>query len=188
MADCRPIRGDGNLPGRLAARLCQGGAGSPRSNHKHVEIVAHGILQLSHVTYRGTSLTPAPLPEGEGKLLKLISADLPLEKLPPLQGEGWGGDGANSAPKLTHPPPELPLEGGGTWTAEDFCASGYWKAVRRFYLLPVGFFLLSPMYSPSLRERAGVMEAQGGKCDGSGFKQAAAGQERPGYLNGPGPE
>ena len=41
-------------------------------------------------------------------------------KLPPLQGEGWGGDGLCCAPSMaTHPPPScpfanaLPLEGGG---------------------------------------------------------------------------
>jgi two-component system sensor histidine kinase/response regulator len=35
-------------------------------------------------------------------------------KLPPLQGEGEGGDGAVSAAKLIpHPPANLPLEGGG---------------------------------------------------------------------------
>jgi hypothetical protein len=43
-----------------------------------------------------------------------ISVDLPLKKLPPLQGEGWGGDGVCSGAKTTHPPPDLPLEGGGT--------------------------------------------------------------------------
>jgi hypothetical protein len=36
------------------------------------------------------------------------------KNLPPLQGEGWGGDGLNPAPKQSHPPPDLPLEGGGT--------------------------------------------------------------------------
>ncbi|OYW36859.1 MAG: hypothetical protein B7Z35_11415 [Hydrogenophilales bacterium 12-61-10] len=38
-------------------------------------------------------------------------------KLPPLQGEGWGGDGVGMPIKLLshvpHPPPSLPLEGGG---------------------------------------------------------------------------
>ena len=38
--------------------------------------------------------------------------------LPPLQGEGWGGDEANGAlidevaARKSHPPPNLPLEGG----------------------------------------------------------------------------
>jgi hypothetical protein len=35
------------------------------------------------------------------------------QKLPPLQGEGWGGDGGISDTK-THPHPSLPLEGEGT--------------------------------------------------------------------------
>ncbi|MGL1834347.1 efflux RND transporter permease subunit [Rhodocyclaceae bacterium SMB388] len=36
--------------------------------------------------------------------------------LPPLQGEGRGGDGSSAAQGRTHPPPVLPLEGGGTVT------------------------------------------------------------------------
>ena len=39
-------------------------------------------------------------------------------KLPPFQGEGWGGDGLNhhTEPK-THPHPSLPLDGGGAAAA-----------------------------------------------------------------------
>ena len=35
--------------------------------------------------------------------------------LSPLQGEGWGGDGVNGIGHccVPHPPPNLPLEGGG---------------------------------------------------------------------------
>ena len=45
--------------------------------------------------------------------------NLTIPKLPPLQGEGWGGDGVNSVISANwqdqpHPPPNLPLEGGGT--------------------------------------------------------------------------
>ena len=36
-------------------------------------------------------------------------------KLPPLQGEGRGGDGVITPSSKTHPPPSLPLEGGGTF-------------------------------------------------------------------------
>src|SRR5690606_8457289 len=32
---------------------------------------------------------------------------------PPVQGEGQGGDGVQPASGKTHPPPSLPLEGGG---------------------------------------------------------------------------
>src|SRR5574341_1972348 len=34
-------------------------------------------------------------------------------KPPPLQGEGWGGDGSSMAAQTlqTHPPPNLPLKG-----------------------------------------------------------------------------
>ena len=49
-----------------------------------------------------------------------MSKESPEVHLPPLQGEGWGGDGFGTAEKrpyfLTHkphPPPNLPLEGGG---------------------------------------------------------------------------
>src|SRR6185369_4527303 len=46
----------------------------------------------------------------------LISVNLSLpQTLPPLQGEGRGGDGAKPAPEAPHPPPVLPLEGGGTF-------------------------------------------------------------------------
>ncbi|HBG07934.1 MAG TPA: hypothetical protein DDY22_20865 [Geobacter sp.] len=56
-----------------------------------------------------TKSPPPPLPLGY-----LTSDDLPLLKLPPLQGEGGGGDGVVPAQKHPHPPPDLPLEGGGT--------------------------------------------------------------------------
>ncbi|CAL93989.1 dihydrolipoyllysine-residue acetyltransferase [Azoarcus olearius] len=36
---------------------------------------------------------------------------------PPLQGEGRGGDGVKPASNVPHPPPSLPLEGGGAKTA-----------------------------------------------------------------------
>jgi len=37
----------------------------------------------------------------------------PAASSPPLQGEGQGGDGSNAQRSPTHPPPSLPLEGGG---------------------------------------------------------------------------
>lgn len=40
--------------------------------------------------------------------------------LPPLQGEGWGGDGVNGATE-THPHPSLPPEGEGA-SAPIFCS------------------------------------------------------------------
>ncbi|THF64296.1 dihydrolipoyllysine-residue acetyltransferase [Pseudothauera rhizosphaerae] len=54
----------------------------------------------------------------EGSLLiKLEAAGAAAASLPPLQGEGRGGDGSKPAADLPHPPPSLPLEGGGAKTA-----------------------------------------------------------------------
>jgi dihydrolipoamide dehydrogenase len=49
---------------------------------------------------------------GEGALLIKVETGA-ATSLPPLQGEGRGGDGSNAQPTGTHPPPSLPLEGGG---------------------------------------------------------------------------
>jgi 5-oxoprolinase (ATP-hydrolysing) len=47
--------------------------------------------------------------------LKYDGTDTTIElQLPPLQGEGGGGDGVRFSGDETHPPPSLPLEGGGT--------------------------------------------------------------------------
>ena len=37
--------------------------------------------------------------------------------LPPFQGEVRGGDGVKTVARQPHPPPDLPLEGGGTINA-----------------------------------------------------------------------
>ncbi|MBI1906403.1 MAG: dihydrolipoyl dehydrogenase [Rhodocyclales bacterium] len=49
---------------------------------------------------------------GEGAVL--IKVDAANAGSPPLQGEGQGGDGSRQSTGKTHPPPVLPLEGGGT--------------------------------------------------------------------------
>ena len=49
--------------------------------------------------------------------LKYEGTDTTIElprSIPPLQAEGWGGDGFAVNSKENHPPPNLPLEGGGT--------------------------------------------------------------------------
>ena len=62
---------------------------------------------------------PFPLFSGQATAY-LISEDLPLPTtLPPLQGEGRGGDGVKPASKHPHPPPVLPLEGGGTYSGRS---------------------------------------------------------------------
>ena len=66
---------------------------------------------------------------------------LTLKDPPPLLGEGRGGDGFEFGVKTPHPPPDLPLEGGGTWTAEDQHKSGKLKQ----YL--VTFATLNGIYS-----------------------------------------
>jgi pyruvate dehydrogenase E2 component (dihydrolipoamide acetyltransferase) len=52
---------------------------------------------------------------GEGTVLIKVEtgASAPATASPPLQGEGQGGDGSNAQRSPTHPPPSLPLEGGG---------------------------------------------------------------------------
>jgi len=69
----------------------------------------------SRAAYRGDKLTKRVFEEilHGGYIAQEIA--LPSEyavHLPPLQGEGRGGDGANG-PSLPHPPSNLPLEGGG---------------------------------------------------------------------------
>ncbi|MDO8414349.1 MAG: efflux RND transporter permease subunit, partial [Gallionellaceae bacterium] len=51
----------------------------------------------------------------DAAIVMIENAHKHLERLqlPPLQGEGWGGDGGNERQR-THPHPNLPLEGEGT--------------------------------------------------------------------------
>jgi pyruvate dehydrogenase E2 component (dihydrolipoamide acetyltransferase) len=62
----------------------------------------------------------------EGSLLiRVEAAEVAGAASPPLQGEGQGGDGSQPASGKTHPPPSLPLEGGGAGpTAPAPAASG----------------------------------------------------------------
>ena len=72
----------------------------------------------SRAAYRGDKLTKRVFEEilHGGYIAQIIAP--PSEHqvtLPPLQGEGQGGDGSNSL-ATPHPPPSLPLEGGGVAT------------------------------------------------------------------------
>ncbi|MGB4062997.1 MAG: hypothetical protein WBK19_04150 [Azonexus sp.] len=72
----------------------------------------------SRAAYRGDKLTKRVFEEilHGGYIAQEIALPSEYEvNLPPLQGEGRGGDGANEASN-THPPPNLPLEGGGVAT------------------------------------------------------------------------
>ncbi len=88
-----------------------------------------------------------------------MSKESPEVHLPPLQGEGWGGDGFGTAEKRTyflthkpHPPPNLPLEGGGinanrihaialaraASSQGAFLTGTFWDATVAALLHPVG--------------------------------------------------
>ncbi|MBI3901919.1 MAG: class I SAM-dependent DNA methyltransferase [Nitrosomonadales bacterium] len=51
-----------------------------------------------------------------------------LVLLPPLQGEGWGGDGVNAGSE-THPHPNLPPEGEGTNVKSNLFDEAQWPTV-----------------------------------------------------------
>ncbi|AKU10887.1 dihydrolipoamide dehydrogenase [Azoarcus sp. CIB] len=60
---------------------------------------------------------------GEGAVL--IKVEAAGAGSPPLQGEGQGGDGSGEAAGKTHPPPSLPLEGGGAKTVAAPAAASH---------------------------------------------------------------
>ena len=80
----------------------------------NVEVVfAPGVGQVHHLTlepaHRANLKAAALLPPLQGEGCGGDGAG----SLPPLQGEGWGGGGCFPMKKVPHPPPDLPLEGGG---------------------------------------------------------------------------
>ncbi|MGL1834402.1 dihydrolipoyllysine-residue acetyltransferase [Rhodocyclaceae bacterium SMB388] len=60
----------------------------------------------------------------EGNVLIKVEAAGAAATLPPLQGEGRGGDGSQTAASATHPPASPPLEGGGAQAAAPASAGG----------------------------------------------------------------
>jgi CheY-like chemotaxis protein/HPt (histidine-containing phosphotransfer) domain-containing protein len=83
--------------------------------------VPESLISSGEKEIMDSSPTSAPVASSAVSNCILISSNSPQAayKPPPLQGEGWGGDGVDlvfsvSCQTYPHPPPNLPLEGGGT--------------------------------------------------------------------------
>jgi len=84
--------------GRLALAASAAGLAEQRPELKEALTAALGPVPTAAWGSESIGITLPPL-------------YVPQGRYPRGQGEGWGGDGAPSA--ATHPPPNLPLEGGG---------------------------------------------------------------------------
>ncbi len=86
--------------------------------------------------------------------------------LPPLQGEGGGGDGVHAHTTKNHPPPNLPLEGGGTPRARLSCQL-YQRSADLFLGVPfniASYALLTHMIAQQCDLDVGDFIWTGGDC------------------------
>jgi multidrug efflux pump subunit AcrB len=131
--------------------------------------VIAALLPMAFVTgLMGPYMSPIPINSSMGMLISLAVAFVVTPwlaahllkthaaALPPLQGEGWGGDGVSrsapdSRPSHPHPPPVLPLEGGGTVSSADYAAPPNTKLDRLFRRLLMPF--LDPANGGKARQK-----------------------------------
>ncbi len=99
----------------------------------------HELWSLSLCTWLGVGNDPRYTPTTCFETFPFPTGLTPRDtapSLPPLQGEGGGGDGSMvSAQAETHPPPSLPLEGGGV-TANIATAARRLNELREAWLNP----------------------------------------------------
>jgi len=108
---------------------------------------------IEHITGKKTHPHPRPLPEGEGK------------KLPPFQGEGWGGDGVkryeSSKPGLLQELEDVARERWGDGFAKSLNA--FVNANRD---VPTHYKMMSVAGLKALKERIKEMNRKDGKAGG----------------------